>query len=111
MEYIDPEDWRVSISTPGELNQYAENFKGTPERIKKSALTRGNEVASVDVKGNSAIAVTRHWGTWLDKTTNEDVRFEARSVWLLRNEGGKWKIFSNIGQVAIGMVTTKALPQ
>ena len=110
-QYIDPEDWRVSITTPKELNDYAENFKGNPERIAKSKITRGNEVVSVNVKNTGAIGVTRHWGTWLDEKTNENVRWEARSVWLLRKEGGKWKVFSNIGQVAIGMVTTKALPQ
>ncbi|MBN1293730.1 MAG: nuclear transport factor 2 family protein [Candidatus Latescibacteria bacterium] len=109
--YYDPEDWQVTITTSRELDEYAENFRDYPERIKKSAMTRGNEVVSVNVKNNGAIAVTRHWGTWYDKTTNENVRFEGRSVWMLRKESGEWKIFSNIGHVAIGMMATKALPQ
>jgi len=111
MQYFDPEDWSVSISTPKELNDYAEGFRNYPERIAKSSVKRGNEVASVKVKDNFAIAVTRHWGTWLDKTTNENVRFEMRTVWMLKKTGGEWKIFSNIGGVALGMTATKAFPE
>lgn len=111
IQYIDPEDWKVSISTPEELNDYAENFRGYPERIKKSAVTRGNEVVSANVKNDCAIAVTRHWGSWLDKTTNENVKFEGRSVWMLKKVKGEWKIFSNIGQIAVGVIATKAFPQ
>lgn len=110
IDYIDPEDWRVSISTPAELDEYVEAFRDYPARMAKSELKRGNEVVSVRVKNGSAVGVTRHWGTWLDKTTNENVKFEARSVWMLKKEQGTWKIFSNIGQVAVGMMTTKALP-
>jgi hypothetical protein len=109
--YPDPEDWVVSISTPKELDAYAEYFRNYPEKIAKSAVKRGNGVASVKVKDNFAIAVTRHWGTWLDKTTNENVRFESRSVWMLKKTSGEWKIFSNIGAVGLGIITTKAFPQ
>ncbi|MDP2982732.1 MAG: nuclear transport factor 2 family protein [Candidatus Latescibacter sp.] len=110
-QYFDPEDWVVSISTPKELDTYAEYFRNYPEKLAKSAIKRGNEVATVKVKDNFAIAVTRHWGTWLDKTTNENVRFEGRSVWMLKKTGGEWKIFSNIGQVSLGIITTKAFPE
>jgi len=108
--YIDPEDWRVSISTPAELDKYAEAFRGNAERVQQSGLKRGNEVVSVHVKNGCAVGVTRHWGSWLDKSTNENVMFEARSVWMLKKEQGTWKIFSNIGQMALGMMTIKALP-
>jgi hypothetical protein len=110
-KYTDPEDWVVSISTPKELNDYAEYFRNYPDKLSKSSVKRGNEVASVKVKDNFAIAVTRHWGTWLDKTTNENVRFEGRSVWMLKKTGGDWKIFSNIGQVSLGIMATKAFPE
>jgi hypothetical protein len=110
-KYFDPEDWVVSISTPKELNDYAEYFRNYPEKISKSSVKRGNEVVSVKVKDNFAIVVTRHWGTWPDKTTNENVRFEGRSVWILKKTGGEWKIFSNIGHVSLGITATKAFPE
>ena len=111
VHYADPEDWEVGITTPEELDEYAEASKGYPERRAKSDVEHDNEVVSVRVKGDFAIGVTRHWSRWQDKTTNENVMGESRTVWMLKKLKGEWKIFTYVGQVSWGQLRYKSTPQ
>lgn len=108
--YPDPEDWIIVISNAAELDKYAEAFRGAPERIKKMKVERGNGVVSVKVKDDCALAVTRHWGSWLETKTNENVNVEMRSVWMLKKIKGEWKIASFVGHVSRSVLVSKAYP-
>ena len=108
---VDPEDWTIGITKPEELDEYAEGFKpGAAERRKKLGITHDNEVASIKVKDDCALGVTRHWGSWKENKTNDTIDWEMRTVWMLKKIKGEWKITNYIGAISRSFFVGKAYP-
>ena len=111
-----PEDWTIFVSTPQELNEYAENFRGVPERHaeyfkKYPGSSHSNEIRSVKVRGNHAIAVSRHWTTIPNPTKQQKLRWEMRTVWMLDKIRGEWKISRAIAGVVRAQIIETTYPQ
>lgn len=71
----------------------------------------GNEVIHVHVKGDRAIALTKHWGIVPDSTVRENIFDTHQTVWLLARREGAWKITAFIGGVTADQKVWKMLPE
>jgi len=66
--------------------------------------------ATFSVKGNSALAVSRHIKRWTIEETRENVNTEFRSVWMLTKIRGEWKVTGLIAHISTGQLVTKMRP-
>jgi len=111
-----PEDWTIFVSSPQELNTYAENFRGVTERNAKylekyPRAVHSNEIRKVTVKGDHAIAVTKHWTTVPNPARQEKIRWEGRTVWMIDKIQGEWKISRAINSVVRAQMVETTYPQ
>ena len=109
----DPEDWIIWIVGLDSLRtQYAESFRDVPAWLAKHPdVTIFSEVRHINVQGNQAIAVTKHFSITPDSTARETIQNEHRSVWTLSKLKGEWKITSWIAGVTRRQKVTKMGPQ
>jgi len=111
-----PEDWTIFVSSPKELQAYAENFRTAPKRhaeyMKKyPGSTHSNEIRSVTIKGNHALAVSRHWTTIPNPARQQKIRWEMRTVWMIDKINGEWKISRAIGGIVRAQKIETTYPQ
>jgi len=112
----DPEDWTIFISSPQELKEYSARFRGGPERMAKykkkyPGAAHSNEIRSVTLKGDHAIAVSKHWTTIPNPSKQQKLRWEMRTVWMIDKINGQWKISRAISGVVRAQIVETTYPQ
>ena len=94
----DPLTWQVAVIGRDSLRSgYGASAVAAAEWAARHPERRSsNEVMHVAVKGERALAVTRHVSSIADTTRRHTIRNDHQTVWLLRKRDGEWKIGSFI---------------
>lgn len=109
----DPEIWRVMIVG---LDSLKAQYGGGATRAaawlaRHPELESGNEVLHVHVKGDRAIALTKHWSSVPDSTARQTIFQKHQTVWMLAKREGAWKITSFIGGITASQEVWKMPPE
>lgn len=109
----DPEIWGVGIIGLDSLRaQYgAGATRSAAWLARHPEVASGNEVVHVHVKGDRAIALTKHWSSIPDSTARETIFQKHQTVWLLARRDGAWKITSFIGGITSQQEVWKMAPE
>lgn len=97
----DPGIWRVDVVGLDSLRAgYGANAARAAEWLARHPeMDGGNEVIHVHVKGDRAIALTKHWSSVPDSTARRNLFHKHQTVWLLARRDGAWKITSFIAGI------------
>lgn len=109
----DPAIWQVGIIG---LDSLRTQYGGSAKKAaawwaRHPEWDGGSEVLHVHVKGDRAIALTKHWGSVPDSTARETIFNTHQTVWLLAKRNGEWKITAFIGGITTDQKVWKMLPE
>ena len=110
----DPKKWIIGIVGRDDLQKnYIVYHKGYAEKLKKNpGILHSAEIQHVNIKGNNALAVSKHCTITPDIKKGNTTSTDIESVWLLkRNEKGEWKITGWLSGVTWKSVVSDLAPE
>ena len=111
-EKTDPMFWTIgNVGNNDGLVEYGKNIAKRKAIIASIPdLTHEVVPLNVNVRGDHAIAVTRHTTTWPINDGNATVYSSHRSVWMLKRINNEWKITSWIMGISWSQMTIQNSP-